>query len=1025
MWIADLCIRRPVLAIMMVGALMGLGFISMGRISIDLFPNVEVPIVTVETVLDGASPGTMETEVTDTLEEEFISIAGVKSLRSVSSDGFSQIIIEFEMAEDPNFKAQEVRDKISQIMPELPDTVKQPVVTMLDSESEPIIAVIVSGPRPAGELTAFAKDVIKERLQRISGVGGVKLVGGREREVRIWLKAPQMRGFGITTNDVVSAVQREHADIPGGRLDSRGGQSELIIKTMGEVVSLREMGEIVITRNGKATVRLKDVAEIDDGLEDERSYSELNEKAGVSLEIRKQSGTNTVDIARAIKDELTKLATEIPPDIEVTALRDSSRFIESSVRDVSYDILLGVALVVIVTLCFLLSIRATLIVATAIPTALIATFFAFYLLDFSINMISLIAISLCVGLLVDDAIVVLESIHREVEAGRDLREAASVGTRNVATAVIAATLAVMAVFLPITFTSGLIGVFFYQYGMTVSIAVALSLFISITLTPMLSSRLLKKSEGHKGLFALLDRAYTQLETTYVKSVRFTLRTRWLALLLASAAVAIGVYFAGKVPLAFTSSTDRSEFLATVELPLGTGIAASRLVAARVNNAMQDQEHINLVFTVIGSGAQAKANEISFYFGLTPKQQRNIHQKVVMDRAREVLNEAVPEVKHISIAEVPWLSGSGLFGADIALALSGPDLEQLRKYADGITSQMEASGIFKDTKSSYEPGKPEVQVTIKRGRAADLGISVRDIAASVGATMGGIDIASYEEFGNRYDIRLRYAESYRDQISKFDLIQLRSADGTLIDFNNVAEVNVTSGPAQIDRYNRARKIELSGNAPPGYASGDLMDKMDEIISGLDLAPGYETAYLGSSEQITEIAEAMLFAVMLSLVSLYMILASQFNSYTQPIVIMLTAPLSFAGAFSLLALTNSALSVTTQIALVALMGLVMKNGILLVDYANQAVARGLSASEAMLEAAHLRLRPILMTAFSTIFGMIPIALATSDGAELRTGMGVIVIGGLISSTFLTLFVVPVVYTLLADAKIFSRRLIAVER
>ena len=1014
MWITDVCIRRPVLAIMMVGALMVLGFVSMGRVSIDLFPNVEAPIITVETVLEGASPGTVETEVTDKLEEEFISIAGVKSLRSVSADGFSQIIVEFEMAEDPNFKAQEVRDKISQITPELPDSVKQPVVTMLDSESEPIIAVIVSGPRLAGELTAFAKDVIKERLQRISGVGGVKLVGGREREVRIWLKAPQMRSFGLTTQDVVSAIQREHVDIPGGRLDSRSGESELIIKTMGEVSTLSELGEIVISRNGKAAVRLRDVAEIEDGLEDERSYSELNKKAGVSLEIRKQSGTNTVEIARAIKEELSRLATEVPPDIEVTAVRDSSRFIASSVRDVSFDILLGIALVVIVTLCFLLSVRATLIVATAIPTALVATFFAFYVLDFSINMISLIAISLCVGLLVDDAIVVLESIHREVEAGRELREAASVGTRKVATAVVAATLSVMAVFLPIAFTSGLIGIFFYQYGVTVSVAVALSLFVSITLTPMLGSRLLKKSESHRGIFALLSIAYGKLEAIYVKLVRLSLRARWLVLLIAGAAVAVGIYFAGKVPLAFTSNTDRSEFLATVELPLGTGITSARRVAARVNDTVQGLEHINLVFTVIGSGAQAKTNEISFYFGLTPKRERSVSQRVIMDKAREAITAAVPEAKHISMAEVPWLSGRGLFGADVALALSGPDLEHLSYYADSITSQMEASGIFKDTKSSFEPGKPEAQVTIRRGRAADLGISARDIAASVGAAMGGIDVASYEEFGNRYDIRLRLDESYRDQINKFDLIQLRSANGSLIDFRNVAEVSVISGPAQIDRYNRARKIEISGNAPPGYASGELMDKMDEIINELDLPPGYETAYLGTSEQINEVVDSMIFAFLLSLVCLYMILASQFNSFTQPVVIMLTAPLSFVGAFSLLALTNSAISVTTQIALIALMGLVMKNGILLVDCANQAVARGLSAKAAMLEAARLRLRPVLMTAFSTIFGMIPIALATSDGAELRTSMGLIVIGGLISSTFLTLLVVPTVYTLLDDTR-----------
>jgi HAE1 family hydrophobic/amphiphilic exporter-1 len=444
----------------------------------------------------------------------------------------------------------------------------------------------------------------------------------------------------------------------------------------------------------------------------------------------------------------------------------------------------------------------------------------------------------------------------------------------------------------------------------------------------------------------------------------------------------------------------------------------------VSKTVSDLEHIELVFTVIGSGAQAKANELSFYFGLSPKQQRSSHQYEVMDDVRTALALAIPDAKHISLTDVPWISGGGFFGADMEMALSGDDLEQLRTYADTITSQMEESGLFRDIKSSYEPGKPELQVTINRRRAADLGISVRDIAATVGATMGGVDVTSYEEFGNRYDVRLRYAETYRDEIGKFDLIQLRAADNSLIDFRNVAEVSVTSGPAQIDHYNRARKIGISANAPAGIATGELMKKMDEIISDLDMATGYESSYLGTSEQINDIVEAIFFALTMSMLSLYMILASQFNSYTQPVVIMLTAPLSFVGAFSLLAWTNSELSVLTQIGLVALMGLVMKNGILLVDYANQAIEQGHSAAEAMIEAAHLRLRPVLMTAFSTIFGMIPIALATSDGAELRTSMGILVIGGLISSTVLTLFVVPVVYTLLADAESQLARLLKSE-
>ncbi|MEP4147060.1 MAG: efflux RND transporter permease subunit [Halioglobus sp.] len=1003
----------------MTAALMMLGLVSMGRVSIDLFPSVEVPIVTVETILEGASPSTIETEVTERLEEELIAISGVDTMRSISADGFSQIILEFDMEENPNLKAQEVRDKINQTMPDLPDTVTQPVVSILDPDSEPIISVIVSGQRPVGELTAFAEDVIKERLQRVPGVGSVKLVGGREREVRIWLKAPQMRGYGVIAADVINAVQRENADIPGGRLEYHGGATELTIKTLGEVANLKEMSEITISRNSGGIVRVNDVAEIEDGLEDERSYAELDGAAGISLEIRKQSGTNTVEIAHAIKAVLAKLETEIPPDISLVTVRDSSRFIESAVRDVSFDILLGILLVVIVTLCFLLSVRATLIVATAIPTAIIATFFAFYLLDFSINMISLIAISLCVGLLVDDAIVVLESIYREVDAGLEPREAASLGTRKVATAVIASTLCVMAVFLPISFTTGLVGVFFYQYGVTITVAVALSLFVSVTLTPMLSSRLLKKSTGHNALFSLLDKGYVVLESTYAQSLRFALRVRWLVLLLAALAVGMGVHYAGQVPLAFTSNTDRSEFLAKVELPLGTGITEAKSVAARVSKSVSDLEHINLVFTTIASGAQAKTNEISFYFGLTPKQSRSIHEKEVMDTVRKSLASSIPDAKHISLTSVPWISGGGFFGADMEMALSGADLEQLRIYADTITAQMEESGIFRDVKSTYELGKPELQVAINRRRAADLGISVRDIASSVGVTMGGVDVTSYEEFGNRYDVRMRYAEIYRDEIGKFDLIQLRAADGSLIDFRNVAEVKVTSGPVQIDHYNRARKIGISANAPAGMATGELMDKMDEIILELDMASGYESSYLGTSEQVTEIAGAIVFALIMSLLTLYMILASQFNSFTQPVIIMLTAPLSFAGAFSLLAWTNSELSVTTQIGLVALMGLVMKNGILLVDYANQVIDQGYTEAEAMLEAAQLRLRPVLMTAFSTIFGMIPIALATSDGAELRTSMGIIVIGGLISSTFLTLFVVPAVYTLLADTRILLSR------
>ena len=999
MWLSDLCIRRPVLACMMISSLMLLGLISASRVGIDLFPRVEFPYVSVETLLNGASPITMETEVTDTLEEEVVSTSGIENMRSVSSEGYSQLFVEFDLDENVDVKAQEVRDKVNRTLSDLPDDVELPTISKMDPDSDPILTIMLSGRLSIRDLTTYAEDDVKERLQRVPGVGGIQLIGGREREIRIWLDAPKLRGFGVTVDDVVDALRREHAEIPGGRMDSQGGLTEYTIKTKGEVERVADFGNIVVLQSGAGYVRVRDVARIEDGLEDERSFAVLDGQQGVSLEVRRQSGTNTVEVARAIKAELERIKVEAPPGIRIVVARDVSRFIESSVRDVTADILMGIGLVVIVTMAFLLSFRATLIVATAIPVAIISTFFAFYVLDFTINMITMVAISLTVGLLVDDAIVVLESIHREVEAGVEPKLAASVGTGNVAAAVVAATLSVMAVFLPIAFMSGVIGRFFFQYGLTIAVAVAISLFVSLTLTPMLSSRLLKKADSHNWLYRIFDGGYVATEKGYVKLLGWALRARWLVLLLAAGSVYIGIHFAGQVPIAFTSKTDRSEFLAKIELPLGTGIQESKRIGSRVGAEIQKLDHIDLVFLSVGAGAQGKTNEVDYYLGLTPKAERDIDQRVLIDRVRDAITALVPEAKQVTMKEISWTSGGNFFTADVEVALRGPDLEQLNAYTQQMMAEMRTSGMFKDINSTFQLGKPEVQVLIDRKRASDLGVSIRDIASTVRATIGGIDVTTYEEFGSRYEVRVRLEEAHRNDIRKFDMLQVRGPNNTLVDFRNVAQVVLASGPAQIDRLNRSRKISVLGNAPAEYAVGELVDEMDKIIERQNLAPGYEASYQGASEQIGETVKAIIFAFGLALLMLYMVLAGQFNSFSQPVIIMLTAPLSFIGAFTLLALTGSELSLFAQIGMVALMGLVMKNGILLVDYANQALERGDSPRKSMLEAAQLRLRPVLMTAFSTIFGMIPIAIATSDGAEFRNAMGVIVIGGLLSSTLLT--------------------------
>ena len=1023
MWLSDLCIRRPVLACMMISSLMLLGLISVNRVGIDLFPRVEFPYVSVETLLNGASPITMETEVTDTLEEEVVSTSGIENMRSVSSEGYSQLFVEFDLDENVDVKAQEVRDKVNRTLSDLPDDVDLPTICKMDPDSDPILTIMLSGRLSIRDLTSYAEDNVKERLQRVPGVGGIQLIGGREREIRVWLDAPKLRGFGVTVDDVVDALRREHAEIPGGRMDSQGGLTEYTIKTKGEVERVADFGNIVVIQNGAGYVRVRDVARIEDGLEDERSFAQLDGEQGVSLEVRRQSGTNTVEVAQAIKAELERIQAEAPPGVRIVVARDVSRFIESSVEDVTADILMGIGLVVIVTMAFLLSFRATLIVATAIPVAIISTFFAFYVLDFTINMITMVAISLTVGLLVDDAIVVLESIHREVEAGVEPKTAASVGTGNVATAVVAATLSVMAVFLPIAFMSGVIGRFFFQYGLTITVAVAISLFVSLTLTPMLSSRLLKKADSRNWLYRMFDGGYVAVEKGYVKLLGWALRVRWLVLLLAAGSVYVGIHFAGQVPIAFTSKTDRSEFLAKIELPLGTGIQESKRIGSRVGAEIQKLDHIDLVFLSVGAGAQGKTNEVDYYLGLTPKAERDVDQRVLIDLVRESITALVPEARQVTMKEISWTSSSNFFTADVEVALRGPDLEQLNTYSQQMMAEMRTSGMFKDINSTFQLGKPEVQVLIDRKRASDLGVSIRDIASTVRATIGGIDVTTYEEFGSRYEVRIRLEEAHRNDIRKFDMLQVKGPNDTLVDFRNVAQVVLASGPAQIDRLNRSRKISVLGNAPAEYAVGELIDEMDKIIERQNLAPGYEASYQGASEQIGETVKAIIFAFGLALLMLYMVLAGQFNSFSQPVIIMLTAPLSFIGAFTLLALTGSELSLFAQIGMVALMGLVMKNGILLVDYANQALERGDTPRKSMLDAAQLRLRPVLMTAFSTIFGMIPIAIATSDGAEFRNAMGVIVIGGLLSSTLLTLIVVPTAYTLLHDAMKLPGRFMAI--
>lgn len=1021
MWLVDVSIKRPVLAVMMIGALVVLGWISMGRLGVDLFPDVEFPYVAVTTTLEGASPDTMETEVSDVIEESVNTISGIKQLRSTSADGLSQVFIEFELEENVDVKAQDVRDKVNVARRDLPEDIDPPVIEKVDPDAAPIMSIMIAADAPIGDITTYADEVVKEAVQRLPGVGSVTIVGGRLREIRIWLDADKMRAFGVTAEDVVRAVRSEHAEVPGGRLETGEGAREFGAKTVSEAKTPREFADLVVAfRDSGAPTRIGDVARVEDGLEDERSYAEFNGRPGVSLDVRRQSGRNTLEVAEAVYAEIERLKAAAPDGYELVVARDVSRFIESAVEDVTHELEIAIVLVVIVTFFFLLSWRATLMVAIAIPTSLISAFFAFEVFDFTINMLTLLALTVTIGLLVDDAIVVVESVQRDIDAGVEREKAARHGTERVALAVLAGTFATLAVFVPIAFMEGIVGRFFLQYGLAIVFAVSVSLLVALTLTPMLASRFLKR-ESHPPFLRPIENFHHALDRIYSRIVGAVVRWRYVALAAAIGSLFAGGFFASHVPSGFLSKADRSEFLGSIELPLGSGIGESKEAIALANEALRGVEHIENIFLTAGAGSRGEANVIDLYASLTPKQERRTGQFEVMDAARQALSEAVPQAKEITVAEVPWISGGGVSTGDVELAVRGDAIPEINAYVKTLMSRMRETNLYSDLHSSFEEGRPELLIDFDRTRAGDLGVSARALATTARTVIGGVDAGSFEEDGRRYDVRVRLEESQRQNRGQLELIQVRNASGRLIDLASVATLRFASGPSQIERQDRARKISILANTASGVALGTATEALEAIIADNPPPANMQISYEGSIRRMNESISAIIFAFWLAMIALYIVLASQFDSFVQPIVIMLTAPLSFSGAFAMLYFGGQEMSLFTQIGLIALMGIVMKNGILLVDRANQLREKGASAREAILKACPERLRPVLMTAFAAIFGMIPVALSGSDGAELRNALGYLIIGGLSSSTILTLLVVPAAYMVPGDVHAITKRLI----
>jgi HAE1 family hydrophobic/amphiphilic exporter-1 len=1021
--ISEVSIRRPVFAAMLTLGLVVLGLISLSRLELRIEPDIDFPFAMVMTELRGASPETVEREVTDVLEEHLNSIEGVRNLSSTSSQGLSRIFIEFELGHDIDVKLQELRDKTALARAELPIDVEDPVVQKFDLSAVGFMTITLGGNVDPRVLADFAEYDVKERLQRIGGVGAIDIVGAREREVRIWLDPLRLTGYGLAIEDVTGTLRRENAELASGRLE--GTEQEWSVTTQGKAASVAEFGEIVVAERAGRIVRLRDVALVEDGMAEERSLARLNGRPGVALEIVQQSGTDLVATTDRIRQELVAVRAAAPAGVEVIVARDYAQIIEDQVDSVLFDMLLATLLVITVVLIFLRNVRSTFIASLAIPASVIASFTFLYGLGLSLNNMTLMALSLAIGLVIDDAIVVLEGVFRHVEKGKDAMTAALEGSREVGLAVISTTLAVCGVFVPIRFMTSTMGRYFYEFGVTVTVAVVVSSLVALTLTPMLASRMLRRTRPKEGVvFRGLERGLVALENGYERALRFSLRHRGTTVALAAVTVFAGCGVASTLPINYFTQDDLSEVQVDVKLPVGTPLAVTGRAITAMEAAVRRHPYVRGTFSTAGDELEHRPHKAKMNVLLIEKSERDPIEGT-FEELRVLVEGELPPEAEVSVGHPEYASTGGDGGfSDLSYGITGPDLHVLEQFAGQLRTRMEADPMFVDVRSSHESGRPQVTLELDRGRAAELGISATAVGRTLRTLLAGEKVGSFEDGGERYDVRVQVLPEYRDDPSKLDLIRVRSVTGELVPLSNAAKPRLEEGAVDVRRHNRARQIKLSANTAEDVSLNDAVARLEGWADEIGVAPPYELRPGGQAESGMEAAYDLLFALGLAMVSIYMILASLFNSLVHPLTIMVSAPLSFIGGFFALKFAGQSLDIMSGMGLLVLMGLVMKNGILLVDYTNQLREQGLPLNEAILRAGPIRMRPVLMTSAALVCGLLPMALSNAAGAEFRAPMAWIVIGGLATSTALTLVVVPVFYALADDAtewvKRFVRRL-----
>jgi len=993
---------------MMILALLLFGIISRQRIGVALYPEVDFPNVSISTTLQGASPEVIETELTDPIEDAISSVEGIKHINSSNLQGTSQVKVEFNLEREIDTAAQDIRDKISLANRFLPKDIDPPVINKVDMAAHPILWLSVNGDVPRKYLGLVADEIFRPRLETLQGVGTIVIGGLQEREMRIWLDVRKMEAYHLTASDVEFALQNKNIEVPGGRIESE--TRELTVKTMGELASADAFNRLIIAYRDGSPIRLKDIGFAEDGVADQRSTGRFQGVNSLGMGVVPRSGANHVSVCNLVKETMRELQKIAPPGIYLAVAFDSSEFIKNSIADVQFDLLFGAMLASLVVFFFLRSIGSTLIIALAIPTSLIGTFSIMYALGFTMNSMSMLALSLCVGLVIDDAIVVLENIFRHGEMGKDPISAAREGTSEIAFAVIAATLAIVAVFAPVAFIRGIIGRFYFQFGVTVSAAVLISLFVAFTLTPVLCSRFLKVRKKHGSLYNLLENAFATIDGSYRKALALCLKHRFLVI---SLAVIIFVLSLGLFKLLGTEliqKEDRDDFIVMLETPVGTSLELGDKKLALCEKVVRALPETRSIFALMGAGGfNAVTNKGFIFVQLKGAEEREKSQEEIMSYLRKELNNISGIVAYVE--DITAMGGGGMGrSAPLQFRIKGPELSTLGEISTKIIAQLRKIDGIVGVGSDMELTKPEVRVYIDRDKAADLGVDVRDIASAVNTLIGGREVSQFRTEGKSYDVRVRLIPEQRTTFSDINRLLVRNRNGELVRLSNVVEVREEVGPDVINRLDRQRSTTIFANLE-GLPLGEAIERTRKIVQET-LPPGYSIEFAGQAETMGETFQSIVFAFLLTILITYMVLASQFESFIHPFTIMLALPLTIIGALGSLFLTGNTINIMSLIGMLMLIGLVVKNSILLVDYTNTLRGKGMAMREAVLEAGPIRLRPILMTAISTIAGVLPIALGFGAGGESRAPMAVAVAGGMTSSTLLTLFVIPVAYTLVDD-------------